>query len=234
MLLIHANEVVSTDALIDALWMGPPPPSALLSLEVHVSRLRRAFLDAAATHPPVITTSPCGYRLNAEDQQTDIGRFERLALEGHEYLLAGDVAESCSLLSQSLELWRGPALVEFSRFGFAQPEIARLESRRLEALEDRIEADLALGHEWHIASELEGLVKEHPLRERFHAQLMLALTRCGRQADALAVYNQLRARLGDELGVDPGASIEELYIAILRRDPRIEPPTAGDQKIASR
>src|SRR5512146_1935722 len=182
LLLLHAGEVVSSDRLIDALWEEPPPASALNSVHVYVSQLRKALGNG------LLQTRRHGYLLALEPEQLDLGRFERLLGEGRALLAEGEAARAAKTLRAALALWRGQPLSDFSSEPFAQGEIVRLEELHLAALEERIEADLALGRQAELVSELEALVREHPLRERPRAQLMLALYRSGRQAEALAAY----------------------------------------------
>jgi DNA-binding SARP family transcriptional activator/outer membrane protein assembly factor BamB len=224
-LLLHAGEVVSSDRLIDALWEGAPPRTAPKALHGYVAQLRRALggpSDGGAAGP--LETRPPGYLLHVEPEELDALRFERLASEGRRALSLGAPEPGAAALRAALALWRGPALPEFAFDAFAQAETARLESLRLAALEDRIEADLALGAHAEIQGELVGLVALHPLRERLRGQLMLALYRCGRQADALAEYRSARALLVEELGLEPGDALQRLELAILTHDPELASP----------
>jgi DNA-binding SARP family transcriptional activator len=201
-LLLNRNRVVSAETLIDELWGDEPSESATKALQGYVSQLRKALgADRLVTKPP-------GYSLRVEDGELDLDRFEQLVREGRERLAAGDVKAASRELGSALALWRGPA-----------PE---LEERRLAALEDRIDADLALGRHAELVAELETLVAEHPLRERLRGQLMLALYRSGRQADALEEYRRTREALVDELGIEPSEELQELQRAILRHDPELE------------
>ena len=179
LLLLRAGEVVSSDRLIDELWGERPPPSALDTLQVYVSRLRKVLPEGT------VVTEGRGYRLAVAGEQIDAGRFERLAGEGRAALAEGDPERSARLLREALDLWRGPALADFAYAPFAQGEIARLEELRVLALEERLEADLASGRAAELVGELEALVGAHPLRERLRGQLMRALYRSGRQAEAL-------------------------------------------------
>jgi YVTN family beta-propeller protein len=217
-LVLSAGEVVSTDRLIDALWGDRPPASALNSVRVYVSHLRRTLGNGR------LLTRGRGYLLTVEPEQVDLGRFERLVAEGREALAAGQAERAADVLQEALALWRGPALVDFASEPFAQGEIARLEELRVAALEERLEADLALAHHGELVPELEALVHTNPLRERLRAQLMLALYRSGRQAEALEAYRQARATLVGELGLEPGRRLQELERAILSQDPRLDPP----------
>jgi DNA-binding SARP family transcriptional activator len=216
LLLLHANEVVRSDRLIELLWTEAPPADATKGLQVHVSRLRRAL------GADVLRTRPGGYVLTVEAQSFDLRRFEERAAAGRELLAHGDAAGARRALAEALTLWRGAPLPELASDPFARPDIARLEELRLAATEDRIEADLALGAHAQLVGELEALVARHPLRERLRAQLMLALYRCGRQAEALAAYRDARRALVDELGIEPGKSLQELEQAILRQDAALD------------
>jgi DNA-binding SARP family transcriptional activator/streptogramin lyase len=217
-LLLSGGEVVSTDRLIDALWEGRPPPSAQNSVHIYVSQLRKALGNGR------LETRGHGYRLAIEPEQIDLGRFERLLGQGRELLAAGEAGPAAEALRAALGLWRGPPLSDFSAEPFSQAEIARLEELRLAALEERIEADLVLGRQAELVPELEALVRQQPLRERLWAQLMLALYRSGRQAKALATYEQARRMLAEELGLAPGRTLQELERAILRQDTELDQP----------
>jgi DNA-binding SARP family transcriptional activator len=214
MLLLHANEAVSTDRLLDALWPEGPPPSGAAALQVRISHLRKALGTAGR----VVVTGPAGYSLEVGRGELDVHRFEELVARAD----AAEPIVAAALLREALGLWRGPALVDVAYEEFAQPAIARLEELRLAALERRIEADLELGRHVDLVGELDGLVKEHPLRERMRSQHMLALYRSGRQADALGSYQQARATLVDDLGIEPGPVLHQLERAILRQDPSLE------------
>jgi DNA-binding SARP family transcriptional activator len=215
LLLLSRNRVVSTADLIDELWGERPPETAAKALQGYVSQLRKA-LGAER-----LLTKPRGYCLSVGDDELDLDRFEQFVNEGRERLAGGDAEAAAALLEQALELWRGRPLAEFTE-PFARDAGARLEESRLGALEDRIDADLARGQHARLAPELEQLVKAEPYRERLRAQLMLALYRSGRQADALDVYRRTRETLIDELGIEPGAALQELERAILRHDSSLE------------
>jgi DNA-binding SARP family transcriptional activator len=223
-LLLHAGQVVSADRLIHELWGDDPPESARKSLQVRVAGLRKAVGAAR------VVTRASGYLIRVERDWLDLDRFERL-------LAASETAEpaaAANLLQEALGLWRGPALADFRDELWAGPAIARLEELRVVALEKRIDADLALGRHAGVAGELEALVREHPLRERLRGQLMLALYRAGRQAEALEVYRRIRLTLVDELGLEPGQALSELERAILRHDPLLElaqPPAVQERAI---
>ena len=183
-LLLNANQVVSVDRLVDDVWDGRPPESAVHAVQVYVSQLRSALAEDGTR----IATRAPGYVLSVAAEELDLHRFERLLSAGRDALAAGRAADAASSFREALALWRGPALADFGFEAFAQTPVARLEELRLVAQEERIEADLALGHHADLIGELEGLVAEHPLRERLRGQLMLALYRSGRQAEALQAY----------------------------------------------
>lgn len=220
-LVLHANEVVSTDRLVEELWGDEPPRTARKTVQVHVSRLRRELGDT------VPETRSNGYLVSVERGQVDAGEFEDLVERGRESLLAGETDEAARLLRGALALWRGPVLAGLDIDGSARSIASRLEDLRLVAVELRVDADLALGRHASLVGELEALVAEHPYREGFRRQLMLALYRSGRQADALAAYRAARTSLVAELGVEPGPELRELEAAMLRQDPELAAPPAG-------
>src|SRR5436190_4098444 len=226
-LLLHANRVVPSDRLVDDLWGARPPPTAVSALQVYVSQLRKALEPGRRKGEPssFLMTRPGGYLLRVEPGRLDAERFEHLFAEGSRAQKAADPAAAAPLLHEALGLWRGSALAEFSYEPFAQSEIARLEELRLDAVEERIEADLALGRHAALPGELEALVSEHPLRERLRGQLMVALYRAGRQAEALEAYRGARRTFDEELGIVPGPELQRLEAAILRQDPTLDPPT---------
>jgi predicted ATPase/DNA-binding SARP family transcriptional activator len=219
-LLLHANEVVSRDRLIDALWGEQPRKTARNALQVQVHALRRR-LGAER-----IATEGLGYRLRVDAEELDVERFARLLARGREELASGAAQEAAATLGEAARLWRGPAFADVAYEAFAQTEIARLEELRLAGVEERIDSDLALARHDELVPELEALVSEHPLRERLQGQLMLALYRTGRQTDALGVFRRARRVLGEELGLEPGPDLQELQQSILRQDAalRVEPP----------
>ncbi len=223
-LVLHRGAAVSTDRLIDELWGGRAPPTAAKTVQVYVSQLRKS-LGAG-----VIVTQGRGYRLAVADEQVDAAEFEALWVEGRRALSQGDVVGAQDRLCSALGLWRGEPLVDFAYEPFAQEAIARLQSARVAALEDRIEAELALGSDGELIGELESLVASNPLQERLRGQLMIALYRAGRQADALAVYRQMSQLLREELGLEPSRRLQELERAILRQDSSLDGdvrPTRG-------
>jgi YVTN family beta-propeller protein len=210
-LVLHANEVVPSERLIDELWGERPPPTAPKILQNAVSHLRKALGDGR------LLTRGHGYELRAAPDEVDLRQFQLLAEEGR---ASGNAAK----LREALALWRGPALVDVRDETFAQHASLHLEEERLGVLEDRIAADLTEGCGAELVSELERLVREHPLRERLHGQLMLALYRAGRQADALEAYQRARRTLMEELGLEPSPRLQELELRILNQDPELEAP----------
>jgi YVTN family beta-propeller protein len=213
---LHANEPVSRDRLIDELWGDAAPATVNSAFHVYLSRLRKLLGEHLARDAD-------GYTLRIDPDRLDARRFECLAVEGREALAAGDPERAAKLLRDALALWRGTPLAGLSE-PFAAAAAARLEESRLAGLEDRIEADLELGRHRQLVAELESLVAGQPYRERLRAQLMLALYRSGRQADALNAYQQARRTLGDDLGLEPSPELRELEQAILRQDPVLAPP----------
>ena len=210
-LLLHANEPVSSDRLIDEVWGPTPAKTAGASLQNYVSRLRKAI------GADLLLSQPAGYMLRVDPERFDLARFERLTAESR----GADPRERAEKLRAALALWRGPALEDLAFEPFARDEVGRLEEARLAALEQRIDADLELGSAGELVGELEQLVAEQPLRERFRSQLMLALYRAGRQADALEAYQDARSVLMDELGLEPSEELRALQHAILEQDPSL-------------
>jgi DNA-binding SARP family transcriptional activator len=227
-LLLHANEVVSSDRLIDALWGEHPPNGALKALQMHVVALRKLLEPdrGTGTAGRVLTTRSPGYLLRVEPGQLDLDRFERAVADARAVSERGGIDEARHRLRAALDLWRGPPLCDLSDEEAVRSEIARLDELRLGTIEARIDADLALGRHAAVIGELEHLVAEHPLRERFRAQLMLALYRAGRQAHALQCYRQARVALVDELGIEPGHELRDLERRILVQDPQLGLPHA--------
>jgi predicted ATPase/DNA-binding SARP family transcriptional activator len=219
LLLLSANRVVSTDGLIEALWPEKAPGRPQTAVQVYVSQLRKVLepenrVDGAFR---VLVTDAAGYRLRVEPGSLDLERLA-VASEDGRSTLAGDPARAARLFDEALGLFRGPPLADFAYESWAQPEIGRLDELRLTLLEHRIDAGLACGRQAELVGELEALVADHPLRERPRAQLMLALYRSGRQADALAAYQAARTALVEELGIDPGPELQDLNRAILNQD----------------
>jgi predicted ATPase/DNA-binding SARP family transcriptional activator len=224
LLLIHVNEVVPTERLIDELWGADPPAGAAHSLQVYVSGLRKALEPERAPNTPasVVVTRTPGYLVRLGDRALDRLCFERLLGEGRQALREGDPRGAARRLGEALALWRGPALVDFAYEGFAQAEAARLDELRIGAFEDKIEAELALGRHGELIGELERAAHDDPLRERLWGQWMLALYRAGRQAEALRAYQKLRAHLGDELGIAPSPELVALEEAIVLQKPELD------------
>jgi DNA-binding SARP family transcriptional activator len=212
LLLVHAGEVLSTDQIVDVLWDGQPPKTATTSLWNLVTQLRKVL------PPNTLVTKPPGYRLEIDPDALDLGRFEQLVARARR-LDAGPRAE---LLREALALWRGAPLADLAFETFAEGESRRLEELRLDALEERIDADLEQGAGAELVAELEALVREQPLRERLRGQLMLALYRSGRQAEALQAYLDARRALVDELGIEPSPALQRLYRSILRQESGLE------------
>ncbi|MDP8929612.1 MAG: AfsR/SARP family transcriptional regulator [Actinomycetota bacterium] len=221
-LVLRAGEVVSTDQLVDELWGESPPPTVAAALHNLVSALRKRLEPTRATGsaPKVLETCPPGYVLTIDGGQVDANRFRRLVEEAAN----APAPDRAAQLRSALALWRGRALADFTYQPFAQAPITELEELRLTAIEQRVEADLALGRNAELVAELEGLCAEHPLREGLRGQLMMALYRCGRQADALKVYGDARRVLVEELGVEPGPELRSLERAVLRQDPSLDLP----------
>jgi DNA-binding SARP family transcriptional activator/Tfp pilus assembly protein PilF len=219
-LLLQAGRVVPLGTLIEALWGDAPPRKAQAVLHVRISELRAAL---RATGSELIAREG-GYELRVDPEDVDAWRFERLATAGGAALAAGDAEGARAELLAALALWRGPVLAEFAGEPFARSDAARLEELRWQATRNRIAADLELGRHAEVIPELEKLVVEHPLREQFWGQLMLALYRCGRQGEALDAYQTARRHIADELGVDPGAELQALHQAILTTDPTLDLP----------
>jgi DNA-binding SARP family transcriptional activator len=228
LLLLHANEVVSSDRLIDELWGEAGSRDAAKSLSVAVSRLRKTLAPGrpAGEQDGLLVTRAPGYELRLAPGQLDLKRFEQLVAEAR---TATDPATAAETLRDALALWRGQPLADLAYEPFAHAHIARLEELRLATLEERLRADLELGRHAELVGELESLVAEHPLREHFHGQLMLALYRSGRQAEALEAYQAARTALTGELGIEPSRELRELQEAILRQEIALDlrPPAAA-------
>lgn len=223
-LALHANEVVSVDRLVEEVWGGELPDTAVATMQRYVSHLRRALDGQAAS----IDTRRPGYALTIDTERIDARRFERMVEDGRRHLLSGSVQEAAMVLRAGLSLWHGEPLADFAYESFARIEATRLEELRLTATEMRVDADLALGRHAEVVADLEALVASHPLRESFRGQLMRALHRAGRRADALRVYSQGRHVLADELGLDPSTDLQRLEHAILVEDATVEAPVRRD------
>jgi DNA-binding SARP family transcriptional activator/pimeloyl-ACP methyl ester carboxylesterase len=220
-LLLNANRMLSREQLIDALWGEDVPDSARKMVQIQVSQLRKALPE------PRLHTRQPGYQLEVHEDELDVARFERAVADARRALAQGDPKNATERLGQALALWRGPALAEFSE-PFARHEGGRLEELRLAAVELRIDAELASGHQRDVVGELETLIAHHPLRERLRSQHMLALYRSGRHAEALASYQTFRRTLADELGIEPSASLRELERLMLQQSPSLEAAPAPD------
>jgi DNA-binding SARP family transcriptional activator len=229
-LLLNANRVVSADRLARELWPDLEPDRAAANLQVRLTELRRALRSAGEADR--LVTRPPGYIFLAGADELDVLRFEQLAAAGRAALASADAAGAARLLTDSLALWRGPALADLGDAAFAGTERARLQDARLDAVESRVDALLACGRHQETIAELAELTAKHPLRERFWAQRLLALYRCGRQADALRAYRELRAVLVEQLGIEPGPELRQLEGRILRQDSELDyrapRPAAGD------
>jgi DNA-binding SARP family transcriptional activator len=225
-LLLEANRTVSIDALVDALWGERVPSTAVKMVHIYVSQLRKVLPSGA------LQTRPPGYRLEVAPEAVDLLRFERLRKQGRKALADGDAVTAAERLTAACALWRGPALGEFSE-PFAAAAAGHLDELRLLAVEDRVDAELALGRHRDVAGELQALVASHPLRERPRRQLMLALYRQGRHAEALEAFQELRAALRDELGIDPSAGLAELQYRILNQDPALDHASPAPAPAAS-
>lgn len=222
-LLIHVGEPVSADRLVEDLWGDDAPANPLGSLQAKVSQLRRSLEQAEPGARSLVVSRSPGYLLAADEGAVDVRRFETLRAR------AGAAGEphAAATLGEALALWRGPALADFADDDFARPAVTRFEEQRLTTLEEHGEARLALGEHATLAGELDDLVTRHPLRERLRAVQLRALYRAGRQAEALAAYQQLRTRLAEDLGVDPGPELAQLHQAILTQDPAVAAPTTA-------
>jgi len=232
-LLLHANEVVPSDRLIDLIWDGSAPPTAATALQGYVSQLRKA-IEPDRTQPSVIITEGRGYVARMARDQLDVSRFELLTLQGRTHLAAGRPEQAAGAFADALALWRGPALANVRNEAFAQEPIRRFEELRIAAIEDHVEARLATGRHREVIAQLETLVAQHPWRERLRGQLMLALYRSGRQAEALEAFATGRRRLVDELGIEPGEPLRGLHQRILEQDPALATPQPAPAERAPR
>ena len=225
-LLLDVDKVVSRDALAAAIWEDSVPPGYVTTLQTYVFHLRQA-LEPARPHdkgPTVLVTQSGGYRLAVPAESLDAVRFETLAAKARQLLAHGENVAAVVQFDEALALWRGPVLPDLADYGFVAPLAARLEEERLVAVETQIDAELSLGEHAAMVARLTDVVDQHPLRERLHARLMLALYRCGRQSEALDAYGRLRARLVSELGIEPGPEVQELHQQILAHDPDLAGP----------
>jgi class 3 adenylate cyclase len=216
LLLVNANRTLALDRIVDDLWGDDVPETAAKMVQIYVSRLRKVLAEGA------LHTRPPGYALEVEPGELDLHLFEGLVAEGRSALDAGRAEEASRGFQAALALWRGPALAEFASEPFAEAEAARLEERRISALEGRLDADLLLGRHGDLVGELEALIARYPLREGLRRQHMLALYRSGRQAEALAAYQEARRALADELGIEPSPALRELERQILQQDSSLD------------
>ena len=221
LLLIHANQPVSADRLVEELWGAPTPVRALKRLQLTITRLRKA-LDSSGGR--ALETVAGGYRLTVGPSDLDADVFRARVRDGRRALEQGEPARAAEILRAALGLWRGPPLADVAYEPFAAAVVRTLEDLRLDALELAIEADLAAGRHRDVVVEIEALVAAHPLRERLHAQRMVALYRCGRQSEALAAYRFARATLVSELGLEPGPELRRLEAEILMQSPALAAP----------
>lgn len=221
-LIVHGGHRISTDRLLDDLWPDEAPDRARHTLHVYISRVRAVLGDERQR----LESDAAGYRLHLEPDELDATRFEQAVADGRAARASAAMEETLARLTEALELWRGPALVEFSDEEFAVAEAARLDQLRLATLEERMAAELELGHHTRVAEELRSLTLEHPFREGFWEQLMTALYRSGRQSDALRVYGEARTRLADELGIEPGPSLKRMEQRVLGQDPTLDTPAS--------
>ena len=222
-LLLHANEVVPSERLIDLVWNGSAPPTAATALQGYGSGLRKA-IERDRAQPSVILTQGRGYVARVAQDELDVLRFEELASRGRAHLAGGRPQEAADAFADALALWRGPALANVRDEPFAQEPIRHLEELRIAAIENHVEARLATGQHGEVIAQLELLVAEHPLRERLRGQLMLALYRSGRQAEALEAFAAARRMLVDELGIEPAGPLRALHQSILEQDPALAAP----------
>jgi len=220
LLVLSANRVVSAERLAMDLWGDRPPENPAHALRIHISRLRKVLREAGAEG--VVVTQPPGYVLTVDPAAVDALRFEALVARARDRAAGGHPAGAAATLREALGLWRGPALADVADAPLARAEAARLEEARLAALEDRVEADLGCGRHGQLVAELDALTRAHPLRERLWAQRMTALYRAGRQAEALRAYQEVRAILGEQLGIEPGGTLQRLEGAILRHEPELD------------
>jgi YVTN family beta-propeller protein len=224
MLLIHANRVIQLDRLADAVWDGNPPEGSVTTVQTYVHHLRQALEPERPRGAPaeVLVRRDHGYLLSADRSQIDSAAFEDQVSTGCAALVDGRQDAASAQLQSALALWRGPVLADLADYDFVRIEAARLEELRLVAVEAWVEAELGLGHHEMLTAELNRLATEHPLRERLHAQRVLALYRSGRQAEALSAYQQVRTRLVDELGIDAGEPLVQLHQQVLNHDPVLD------------
>jgi DNA-binding SARP family transcriptional activator len=224
LLVSQVGQPVGVDLMREALWAGPPPPSAVTSLQAHVANLRRVLEPQRAPRTPatVLRTHPPGYLLDSRVVDVDVRWFGERARAGRQAWDRGDPQQALAEFEAGLALWRGPAYAEMANADCVAPEVARLEELRLSVVEGRCAALVAVGAYEVAVAELKAFVQAHPLREYGYELLSLALYRTGRQADALAVLRDLRTRLAEELGIDPKPALQQLEREILNQDPALD------------
>jgi SARP family transcriptional regulator, regulator of embCAB operon len=227
-LALAEGRVVSAEQLIDALWGANPSANARNTLHYHVGVLRKAL--AAAGAPDALVTLPPGYAVRLP---TDLTAFAGLRQAGNDAVRLGRADEAADAYAEALRCWRGPALADLREFTFAEERAVALDAQRMTCLEAWCDAELERGHADALVAQLQGLVVEHPTRERLWEQLMLALYRSGRQVDALAAYRRARATLDRELGVEPSERLQGMHVAILKRDPQLAAPQPGTGQVVS-
>ena len=221
-LLLHVGEIVPTDRLIDLLWGDSPPRTALHSVQIYISELRKTLEPLGGDR--LIVTRPPGYELDVDADAIDARRFERLIEEGTRRIQAGERDEGATLVRDAMDLWRGPALSDFAYDEFAQPQIRRLHDLRLDGIEALAAGELAVGRAADVIPLLDAAIREDPMRERSRELLMLALYRSGRHAEALRTYERLKVLLDDELGLQPSPPIQRMQERILVHDPTLMAP----------
>jgi DNA-binding SARP family transcriptional activator len=227
LLLLQANQTVPVPDLIQELWGGEPPASALTTLQTYILQLRKRFRDAlglptAAVAATVLVTVPGGYQFRSTADDFDLPRYQRLAAEGRRELAAGNDALAADLLLQAQSLWRGPALADVHAGSLLQPQIKRLQESRLTTVEQAIESRLRLGQHQEVISDLAGLTAQYRLHENLHALFMVALHRSGRRQEALRVFQQLRTTMIEDLGLEPSKQLHLLQQAVLADDPKLD------------
>ncbi|WP_199833127.1 AfsR/SARP family transcriptional regulator, partial [Streptomyces luridiscabiei] len=227
-LLLHSNQVVSTNQLLGALWVGgDAPTTARKILQNAIWRLRGAIAGPTSDSPaPRLLTRSPGYTVQVQAEQLDLLTFQQRVAAGRAALAGGDPQTARVLLSGALSLWRGPVLADLVEEGICWPEATALQNKRVDVMEDRFDAELACGGHQSILHDLKALVAAEPLRERASRQLMLALYRCGRQAEALSVYGRVREELVGGLGLEPSLELQRLQQSVLNQDPALDPPRA--------
>ncbi|MEY9940767.1 BTAD domain-containing putative transcriptional regulator [Streptacidiphilus sp. MAP5-3] len=227
LLAVYANQVVPVPTLIEEIWGSNMPRSSLTTLQTYILQLRRLLAASLGELNPgaakgILSTRHRGYLLEVQPGAVDVHEYDRMAAEGHAEFQAGDDAEAVRLYTRALELWRGPGLVDVPVGPVLEIELARLEESRLGVLECRVEAELRLGHHSEMLTELIELTARHPLNERLHAQCMTAFYRSGKQWRALEVYQLLRRRIVEELGIEPCSGLQRLHQAMLSADPALD------------